>query len=529
MTARSSSAEIPGSTSRFAVRTGCVLLATCSALWLAGAGSQGFASAWPRFEDDAYYYLVIARNVAAGLGATADGISPTNGFQPLWMWLLVPIAWLTSGDTTWLLAGAQLAVVLIFCASGALLCALLRARLGLAPALFAMSVLLFPRFLNVLLCGLESGIAVLAAVLLLGELLRGPALRSPEPSRTDARAGVLFGVLFLARLDSVFVALACAACVVLVGLGSGDLPPGARLARTVRKGLAVFWPLPVLAAPYLAWNLLAFGHLVPISGELKTSHSALHFQPGNVNAAYLALLGVTLAAAVVELRRPGDRALGRVLAAFGAGLALQALHAMVFMTWGVFNWHFALLVPTGAVGVAVLTRALEPRLPRGWVRAGLWAVALVLIAAQAFAISRLGLTFTGAGREAGRWVAESLPPDAVLGMKDSGAFSYFAERRVMNLDGVVNSFAYQETLCRGELAEFLARHGVQYVAQHQVPPEVSAGDYREFTQVYPCHFPGGRDSALVFRRDQQVFLGTPYRSYGGGESQLLIWRIAQSP
>ncbi len=514
------------SSARFALRTACVLLATCSALWLAGWATSGVASAWPRFEDDAYYYLVIARNVASGYGVTADGISPTNGFQPLWMWCLVPLAWLTRGDTAWLLPAAQLAEVGIFCASGALLCTLLRARLGWIPALFGVGVLAFPRFLNVLLGGLESGLAVLVGVLLIAELWRGTALRSPEPRRSDAWAGALFGLLFLARLDSVFLAVACAGCVSAQGLASGPAPLGARLWRAVRKTLAVFWPAALLAAPYLAWNLLAFGHVMPISGALKTSHSELHFLPGNVIPTYLGLIAVTFAAAAFELRRDGDRMLGRTLLALGVGCALQALHAMVFMTWGVFTWHYALFVPIGAVAVAALARAALGGAPRSLARGAVAACAVGLAAAHAYALSRLTDTFTIAGREAGRWVTQSLPPDAVLGMKDSGAFTYFSERRVMNMDGVVNSYEYQETLCSGGLSEFLAQHGVQYVAQHSVPPDVAAGRYETFTQPYPCHFAGGRDGELTFRRDQEVFRGTPYLAYGGEEHQLVIWRIA---
>ena len=509
------------SSAGFALRTAAALVATCLVLWLAGWGTQGSASAWPRFEDDAYYYLVIARNVASGHGFTADGISATNGFQPLWLWLLIPIAWLTSGDTTLLLAATQLLVVLTFCVSGGALCALLRARLGLLPALLGMAVLVFPRFLNVLVSGMESGVAVLVLVALIGELLAGPALASADPTRRDRRAGALFGLLFLARLDSVFIAAACAAYVALAGLARRDAPFAVRLARSVRKELSIFWPLVALAAPYLAWNLASFGHLVPISGALKTSHSQLGFMPGNLNAAWAALLALAAVAAVVARRRPS----GRVLAVLAGGLALQALHAIVFMRWAVLVWHFALLIPAAALAVAVLARGAQERGSTVPLRSALAGVALLLAAGLALSISRLQLTFTGAGREAGRWVAKSLPADAVLGMKDSGAFSYFSERRVMNLDGVVNSFEFEETLCRGELAEFLARHGVTYIAQHAVPPEVRAATYESYTQPYPCHFDGGRDSRLELRRDREVFRGSPYQSYGLGEQQLIVWRI----
>ena len=33
--------------------------------------------------DDAFYYLAIARRLAAGDGASFDGETPTNGFHPL--------------------------------------------------------------------------------------------------------------------------------------------------------------------------------------------------------------------------------------------------------------------------------------------------------------------------------------------------------------------------------------------------------------------------------------------------------------
>ncbi|HEY2882771.1 MAG TPA: hypothetical protein VGJ15_10065, partial [Pirellulales bacterium] len=42
--------------------------------------------------DDSYYYLKTAANAQAGYGFSFDRINPTNGFHPLWMGLLVPLA-----------------------------------------------------------------------------------------------------------------------------------------------------------------------------------------------------------------------------------------------------------------------------------------------------------------------------------------------------------------------------------------------------------------------------------------------------
>ncbi len=41
--------------------------------------------------DDAFYYLEIAQNVIQGKGSTFDGIHLTNGYQPLWLFVLLPI------------------------------------------------------------------------------------------------------------------------------------------------------------------------------------------------------------------------------------------------------------------------------------------------------------------------------------------------------------------------------------------------------------------------------------------------------
>ena len=46
-----------------------------------------------RIDDDAAYFYQIARNLVQGNGLTFDGINATNGFQPLWLYVLLPLAW----------------------------------------------------------------------------------------------------------------------------------------------------------------------------------------------------------------------------------------------------------------------------------------------------------------------------------------------------------------------------------------------------------------------------------------------------
>src|SRR3990167_5060221 len=45
-------------------------------------------------DEDAFYYFMLSQNIASGNGATFDRVNPTNGFQPLWTWMLVPLYWI---------------------------------------------------------------------------------------------------------------------------------------------------------------------------------------------------------------------------------------------------------------------------------------------------------------------------------------------------------------------------------------------------------------------------------------------------
>jgi hypothetical protein len=514
----------------FACGGAIALLLASALIWLAAWWVRGWISAWPRFQDDAFYYLVIARNAAAGHGFSMDQLSATNGFQPLWQWLLVAVAWLCGGDTELLLGAAQVVSVVLFAAAIGVLCGLARRWLGPEAAVLVALFVLLPRFLNVALSGMESSLVILVEAVLLVEVVRSRVLTSTEPTWQDARSGALLGLFMLARLDGVFVLLAFAVQIALHGLRHGSGGFAARLGRVVAKGFAVYWPVLLLVLPYLAWNQLVFGHLVPISGALKTSFPTPGWSPGHLPIEHVGLLGLGFSGAAVAwlAGRRGDP-LVRALAVLCVGLSAHALFTIVYMRWAIFSWHFAAFLPAGALGAALFVNALATRVPRPAIHLLLLLLLGFQVVTQAFSISRLNRTFTTAGREAGSWVARELPPDAILGMKDSGIFTYFAERRVVNLDGVANSFDYQRALCAGELERHLHERGVQYIAQHSVPPPVRIGAYETFVQIYPCRLPGGSNGRLELRRDLEVFRGTPYANDAGRLDQLFIWRLVAPP
>jgi hypothetical protein len=222
------------------------------------------------YPDDAFYYLQIAANVVAGRGWTFDGLAPTNGFQPLYMLMVVPIVALSRGQlvlpihlTGVLLTGWAVATAIV-------LHALLLKLAGRRTALFGLLLwAICPYFILMSINGLETGVAaffVLFVPWLYLSWFCGE--RPPDPKRVLAFGGVC-GAAVLARIDLVLL---------LAAVSAHWLTSDAR--RHPRRALAVaLIAAGGAAAVWLPWGLVshaATGHWLPTSGAASRA-IALNF------------------------------------------------------------------------------------------------------------------------------------------------------------------------------------------------------------------------------------------------------------
>lgn len=124
------------------------------------------------FHDDAFYYFEVARNVASGNGFTFDGIHPTNGFHPLWLFTLVPIFSVLDGDNAPLRAIFLLQLILIT-AAVILVFRILRPRIGREGALAAgLAIVALPGAQSDLVAGMESSLLLILLVAAWGAMAR---------------------------------------------------------------------------------------------------------------------------------------------------------------------------------------------------------------------------------------------------------------------------------------------------------------------------------------------------------------------
>jgi hypothetical protein len=68
--------------------------------------------------------------------------------------------------------------------------------------------------------------------------------------------------------------------------------------------------------------------------------------------------------------------------------------------------------------------------------------------------------------QAALWIRDNLPPDALIGAKNSGLYQYYSGHVVLNIDGKLNH-EIVPAMERRALLDYLRAHGVQYLADNE--------------------------------------------------------------
>jgi len=225
--------------------------------------------------DDSFYYYSWARNLASGHGPTADGVTPTNGVQPLWAGILTMLATVIDNRDDFVKVTLFLCLLLNL-AAGALWCRVAFEAGGpwLAWSTGILTSMTLVSAHWVVLSGMEISLN-----LFLGSLLILTCLhfrnRDWRRLRLEPLAlGFLIGLFLLARVDNILYLIPVA--LVEIGLrlsGRRSLLPFIRLRDLPLLAI----PVLLLTFPYVLWNKLTFGHWMPVSGLIKVWNANRHF------------------------------------------------------------------------------------------------------------------------------------------------------------------------------------------------------------------------------------------------------------
>lgn len=429
--------------------------------------------------DDTYYSLAIARHIAASGLPSADGVIPTNGFQPLITLLEVPFFLLhANGDMA--VFGAVLLSATAGAAAAAGLGALVALTAGEAAGwLAAVIASLHPTILSNDLSGMETS---LAALLSLAAVLCAVRIRNDVSVLAGFAVGMICGLTALARVDTLLLVGVCGLVIVARA--------GVRAAALVAAGA-----LTVLL-PWGVWIFTTSGALFPESGRAVRQLVLIH-EATDVGGLATGLV------ALCELGRLLPIASGISVAAAAAGLAVAAY--LLWCPWRLGRTPLALFLLCN-LALALIYCAY---LPAFWFLSRYWhPLFLAAIGSWAALATRFwrqaGLPRAVAGgatifllasstwqtathlvsrpdvfhgfREPARAISADLARFSIVAAVQSGALGYYAPEgtRVINLDGVVNRFAWK-AMHDHDLASYLRTTGVEAFADTDSMRRLIAG------------------------------------------------------
>lgn len=105
-------------------------------------------------------------------------------------------------------------------------------------------------------------------------------------------------------------------------------------------------------------------------------------------------------------------------------------------------------------------------------------------------------------REAALWMETNLPEDALVGSWNAGVLGYYAKQRVVNLDGLINSYELVPHLREGTTPEYILSEKIEYLSEAEsfIPdyhPEVA--EELRLQQIYASDLPLLHTRYVIYR------------------------------
>lgn len=397
--------------------------------------------------DDAYYYLGVAKNMLLGFGSSYAPPFLTNGYQPLWLGVLVFSGYVFGvEDRSLVLQCYSLCYFLVLAYS------FLSFKIhgSVAPALA--SAFMIP---SVMLQGMETA---LLPVLVVAYFKYGKAW---------IVKGVLASLIFLSRLDALSLIVLYDVYLKLCG----------------EKTDAFHWvlTLPIVTA-YMGVNYFIFGIPVPVSGLVKAvgNHAGENFMPLWQFADALMLPGSLLSLMVALRFLFGDkipRIPREVWVLFLVSIC-NALYYHFFSGWRLWGWYLWPVVILYYYLIVALINCVigygDSLVAKG-VSIISMVVILVLFVMPVFnaAISKWRVRDYESQVESWgmrniadvEYINSHFEKGAFFAMGDrSGSFGFFLgnDFRFLQTEGLVASVEYWRALQAGAGLEFLEKQNIDY-------------------------------------------------------------------
>lgn len=479
------------------------------------------------FQDDSYFYPQVAHNILQGNGSTFHGITPTNGYHPLWMLFSVLSLFLAGNDKIFglnVILGLQALLFLGTAYFFHRITRLISNRWWLAGI-----AILATYFFSMGTYGSEAHLNAFMVVLSTYYFLR---TFNDDTLSNWVKAGIFSGFAVLARLDNIFVV----GSLFLLGLLNHQHWNGK---MTLRKMAILGFSFSCVVAPYLLYNFIEYGHLVPISGAIKSTFPEVTGNLDNLGKFGKITLPFALASVLLSFY-PGLTRLQRtLLQVYGVGTFLHAGYVVLFTDHYTFwPWYYVTGVLNLAfLSVIVLQRGLSfiekyttDRVITSF--GNLIMIFLVLAGlirgwAKAYNPDNIGpfeVPKINAYRwpdEVAIWMKDNLPARSRVFVYDwPGAIAYYSDLQIIPMDGLVNDFQYNDDISSQDINHYLCRNNVRFFFGPEKPDAMGPHEFEVMAPLYKT--PAGAIQLL----DQNLVVSIKNIVQLPEETpRLAIWRI----
>jgi hypothetical protein len=443
--------------------------------------------------DDSYYYYQTAWNFHEYGFVTFDGINSTNGVQLLWYWITVLIALLSETKTQFLvsvLAFSFFLNTLSFIFIWKLANSLDDIIFGWLASVVWLFMILGQRFYSV---GLENS---LHAPVLWALIWQSVVFIQEIHNGRSKRLVLLTGLMIInvwVRLDSAIISVILYVYCLLSLFEAKSF----RFASILNDRVIPISFLLVFIGSiiqFLSYHLMG-GFVLPISMLVKSSWKLSDGLPIATSVClllFMVFVGLILMkfSNLIPLKN-GLRSFWGLWASLGVGTLIHVLVTYRVGSYHHFFWYLSHYYIFLTITIAVLLSFIREVLQKvnfvilpNLLTNSIIAITMILSLLN-FANWTSGETRLYKVRyHVALWVNDNLPPNAIIASWNAGQIGYFSNRRVINLDGLINGIEYYRRVRVGNETwiEFADEKGVDFIVDYSFDELIS--DYYKLIKSF---------------------------------------------
>ncbi len=425
--------------------------------------------------DDSFYYLKTAQNICNGLGSTFDGISPTNGYHPLWLVITVLFFFIIKLFGSFPPETLYRLIFLLhsfICIIISLLVFKILSRLYEKKTAVKLSLLVL--VLNLIFVFIRGvGIESIINCLILSLIL---FLKIQELGTGKIHVilkSILLSLLFLGRTDYLLS--------LIPALIIGDYFTTDRKIRNRNLVIQMTFVI-IVSFCYYAFNYALFGHFGTISSvklntfprivlvdnleNMTASGGIFSSQMTRLLFLFVMLVFVSLRSLFGKNESREFRSFTLYLLSAGYGLFVFCLIHLCFNSEGLREWYLTLPL----FDAVLLSSYLLVRMINYW---KIIFTLFLIIAAIVIYKTRIDSDKFSSVYEYSRLLSREVRADEPVYQVDfAGMLGFFSERKVVNGDGFINSFEYYDMIKNGKLIDYFDKYGIELYSTYTMEKKV---------------------------------------------------------